>query len=114
MPGSFFDSVPRGADAYLLKTVLHNWDDARATQILRNCRAAMDPGHRLLVADFLDEPEPRCTLVPFMDITGMMVFGGRERSPQAMAWLFADAGFRFGRVLPLPGCRAIFEGVAVA
>jgi hypothetical protein len=112
--GSFFESVPKGADAYLLKTVVHNWDDRRALQILRNCRAAMQPGHRLLVADFLDGPEQPSTLVPFMDITGLMVFGGRERTPEAMAKLFASAGFRFDRVLPIPGSQAVFEGIAVA
>jgi hypothetical protein len=44
----------------------------------------------------------------------MMVFGGRERTPEAMSKLFGQAGFRAGRVVPIPGCQAIFEGVAVA
>jgi hypothetical protein len=112
--GSFFETVPRGADAYILKTVLHNWEDHHALQILKNCRAAMDPGHRLLVSDFLDGPDVPSTLVPFMDLAGMMVFGGRERTPEAMSKLFGQAGFRAGRVVPIPGCQAIFEGVAVA
>lgn len=113
VPGSFLDSVPRGADAYLLKTVLHNWDDERAGRILANVRAAMDPGHRLLVADFLDEPDHLSTLVPYMDLAGMMMYNaGRERSPADMERLFTAAGFRLGRVVPLPGCQAIFEGVA--
>lgn len=112
--GSFFEAIPRGADAYLLKTVLHNWDDADAVRILQQCRGAMEPGHRLVVADFLDEPDPISTLVPYMDIAGMMIFSGRERSPTAVARLFEQAGFRFGRTIPLPGCQAIFEGVAVA
>lgn len=111
--GSFLEAVPRGADAYILKTVLHNWDDDRAGRILKNVRAAMDPGHRLLVADFLDEADHLSTLVPFMDFAGMMVYNaGRERSPGDMERLFANAGFRLGRVIPLPGCQAIFEGVA--
>mgnify|MGYP000969841640 CR=1 FL=1 len=113
-PGSFFEKVPRGADAYLLKTVLHNWDDARAAEILRNCRAAMDPGHRLIVEDFLHEDDAINTLVPYMDLAGMLLFSGRERDPEAMGKLFHETGFRLGRVIPLPGGQALFEGVAVA
>ena len=45
--GSFFDSVPAGGDTYMMKTVIHDWDDARAATILRNCRAAMEPGSKL-------------------------------------------------------------------
>ena len=112
--GSFFESIPRGADAYVLKTVLHNWEDHDALKILRNCRAAMDPGHKLLVSDFLDAPDTLSTLVPYMDIAGMMVFSGRERTPEKMSKLFDQTGFKLGRVLPRPGCQAIFEGVAVA
>lgn len=113
-PGSFFETIPRGADAYLLKTVLHNWPDEDALKILRNVRAAMDPGHRLLVADFLVEHDPINTLVPFMDIAGMMIFGGRERSPAVLSEMFTATGFRLGRVIELPGRQAVFEGIALS
>ncbi|MEI8254336.1 MAG: methyltransferase [Deltaproteobacteria bacterium] len=112
--GSFFDTVPRGCDAYVIKMVLHNWNDENALRILRNCRAAMDPGQRLLIPDFLDEGEPFSTLVPFMDMAGLMVFGGgRERSPTVLAGLLEQTGFRFGRTWPLPGVQAVFEAIAV-
>ncbi len=111
--GSFFDSIPHGADAYILKTVLHNWNDANAKKILRNCRAVMNPGQRLLVPDFLDVPDPVINLVPYMDIAGMMVYSGRERPPEVLAGLFKETGFKFGRTMPLPGCQAVFEGIAV-
>lgn len=113
VPGSFFESIPRGADAYVLKTVVHNWDDPDALRILKNVRAAMDPGNRLVVADFLNAHDPVTTLVPFMDMAGMMMFSGRERTPEAMGRLFEQAGFRLRRVIELPGRQAIFEGVAV-
>lgn len=112
-PGSFFDRVPRGADAYLLKTVLHNWDDERALKILRNCRAAMDPGHRLIVPDFLVVPDAFAPLVPYMDLAGMMIFSGRERSVEQLKRMFAETGFRYTRMMPLPGVQAVYEGVAV-
>ena len=111
--GSFFESVPRGADAYVIKTVLHNWKDPEALRILKNCRAAMDPGHRLIVPDFHVTPDAITTLVPFMDIAGLLIYGGRERSPEVMERLFTEAGFRFGRVWPLPGAQIVFEGIAV-
>lgn len=114
LPGSFFESVPRGYDAYVLKTVLHNWNDDNALKILRACRAAMNPGQRLLIPDFLDEGEPFSTLVPFMDMAGLMVFGGgRERSPQKLAGMLDATGYRFGRMWPLPGVQAVFEAIAV-
>ncbi len=113
VPGSFFDSVPRGADCYLIKTVLHNWEDAEVFKILRNCRAAMEPGQRLLVPDFLVMPDAFSTLVPFMDMAGLMIYCGRERSPERLAEMFTDTGLRMGRMVPLPGVQAVFEAVAV-
>jgi hypothetical protein len=115
IPGSFFEAVPRGYDAYILKTVIHNWDDVNALRILRNCRAAMDPGQRLLVPEFMvDEGDAFSTLVPFMDIAGLMVFGGgRERSPEVLAGFFEQTGFRMGRTWPLPGVQAVFEAIAI-
>lgn len=111
--GSFFDSVPRGADCYLLKTVLHNWEDPEALKLLRNCRAAMEPGQPLLVPDFLVVPDAFSTLVPFMDMAGLMIYRGRERSPEKLAGMFAETGFRMGRTAYLPGVQAVFEAVAV-
>ena len=113
VPGSFFDSVPRGADCYLIKTVLHNWEDQEVLQILRNCRAAMEPGQRLLVPDFLVVPEAFSTLVPFMDMAGLMIYSGRERSPEKLAGMFAQTGLKMGRMAPLPGVQAVFEAIAV-
>lgn len=113
-PGSFFGTIPRGADAYILKTVLHNWNDDNAEKILRNVRLAMDPGHRLLVADFVGGPNALSTLIPYMDMAGMLIYSGRERSEKQMSQLFERNGFRFCRLIPLPACQAIFEGVAVA
>jgi hypothetical protein len=111
--GSFFDTVPRGADCYLIKTVLHNWEDPEVYRILKNCRAAMDPGQRLLVPDFLVLKDAFSTLVPFMDMTGLMIFCGRERSQEKLAGMFAESGFKMGRMAPLPGVQAVFEAIAV-
>jgi hypothetical protein len=112
VPGSFMESVPRGADAYLLRLVLHNWDDARALHILRTCRAAMEPGQRLVVVEFVYEPDTIGTLVPYMDIEALALFGARERSPADMAKLFEQAGFRDFRLVRLPAGQGLYEGIA--
>jgi 2-polyprenyl-3-methyl-5-hydroxy-6-metoxy-1,4-benzoquinol methylase len=111
--GSFFDKVPTGADAYIIKTVLHNWNDENAKKILINCREAMQPGNRLLVADFLHSADAISTLVPFMDYAGMMIYSGREREPQYLDRLFKETGFKRNRTFELPGRQAVFEAIAI-
>jgi hypothetical protein len=73
----------------------------------------MDPGQRLLVPDFLVHDDAFSTLVPFMDMAGLMLYCGRERSPDKLASMFAQTGFKMGRVTPLPGVQAVFEAIAV-
>jgi len=93
--------------------VLHNWDDERVLTVLRHCRAAMDPGHKLIVVDFIAADDAISTLVPAMDLLNMVIFeDGRERTVDELGSLYAAAGFRLGRVVPIPGCQAIVEGVA--
>jgi hypothetical protein len=113
VPGSFFDSVPRGADCYVLKTVLHNWEDAEASKILRNCRAAMEPNQRLILAELDVREDALSPLVPFMDIMGLMIFCGRERSREKLAGMLLETGFRMGRATPLPGLQIVYEVLAV-
>lgn len=111
--GSFFDAVPAGCDVYLLKNILHDWDDERALRILANCRRAMQPGHRLLVVEALVEEDTTRDIGPLSDLQMMVVCGGRERGAGEYARLFAGAGFRPGRVVPTPGPMSVVEGIAV-
>jgi hypothetical protein len=113
--GSFFDegSVPKGADVYMLKHILHDWDDERCVAILRNCRAAMEPGARLLVIEALveDATEDYGALA---DLHMMVVCcDGRERARSEYEKLLALAGFRLDRVLEAPTPVAILDAVAV-
>lgn len=85
--GSFFDSVPVGADLYLLKHVLHNWDDAACLTLLGHCRRALGEGGRLLVLENLQAS-------PLMDMHMLVVLGGRERSLAQYQELLAGAGLR--------------------
>lgn len=112
VPGSFFTTpLPAGADAYLLKNILHDWDDARCLQILRNVRAACDSGTRLLVCDLILEPTD-AGFGALADVHMMTVADeGRERSRDEFERLFTAAGFRLARVFDNP-LAAVLEGIA--
>ena len=113
--GSFFDvgSVPRGADTYVLKNVLHDWDDERCIAILQNCRAAMDRGGRLLVIEAL--VEEGCEDYGALADLHMMIVccDGRERGRAEYEKLLVTSGFRLERVMEAPTPVAILEAIAV-
>lgn len=112
-PGNFFDRVPSGADLYLLKNVLHDWDDERSLKILRTVRNAMQPGQRVLIVEaFIDRSRPD-PMAAGADIQMMMVCGeGRERSEQDFRSLLERSGFTPGRAFPHP-VVSLIEGTAV-
>jgi hypothetical protein len=110
--GSIFSDVPAGADAYVLKNVLHDWDDARSLQILGVVRKAMQPGARLIICETLTERNDADSLGCLADVHMMMVCSdGRERGRDDYARLLEASGFRAGRVLAGPTVSVI-EGVA--
>lgn len=113
VPGSFFDVVPKGADAYMMKNILHDWDDARSTKILKNVRAAMEPGQKLLVVEAIVEAD--CDdFGALSDVQMMIVCGeGRERSRADFERLYAASGFRLERVVRTPTFMNVVEGVAI-
>lgn len=113
VPGSFFNAVPSGADVYVLKTVLHDWDDERSMRILRVVRSAMAPGARLAIVAFIVEAD--CDHYGVMiDMHMMLVCGeGRERSRGDFERLLQATGFRMQRVLITSTGMGIIEGVAV-
>jgi hypothetical protein len=98
--GDFFAGVPAGGDAYLLKAVLHDWEDDDAGRLLRTCRSAMgDDAVLLLVERLLGEgADPRGTA--FSDLNMLVAPGGRERDRAEYAGLLDAAGLRLARVVP--------------
>jgi O-methyltransferase domain/Dimerisation domain len=107
--GDFFDTIPGEADGYLLKHVLHDWDDKNAVRILTNVREAMPAHARLLSVEFVLTPGSGPDLPVFLDLV-MLAYGGRERTEAEFAGLFQQAGLRLDRVIPLaPGAPAIVE-----
>jgi O-methyltransferase domain/Dimerisation domain len=115
--GDFFASVPDGADAYVLKQILHDWADEPATAILRSCRAAMGPHARLLILErMLPERATPADLAPLLvDILMLVATGGRERTEREFRELLAAADLELlsvSEVLPPFGYRVIEAAVA--
>jgi SAM-dependent methyltransferase len=116
--GDFFQAVPAGADAYLLKSIIHDWDDARSATILRNCHRAMAPnGKLLLVEPLLPERitnSPMSQFVAGSDVNMMVLLGGRERTEQDFRALLESAGFRLSRIVSIDGTSmSVLESVRV-
>jgi hypothetical protein len=110
--GSFLESVPRRGDVYVLKHILHNWDDASSVTILRNCRAAMGPSAKVLVLEnALPEQDVRgADALVMLDVHMMAVLGGRERTVSEYRALFEAAGLRFTRCIETrEGAPSILE-----
>jgi hypothetical protein len=107
--GSFFEAVPEGGDAYLLKYVLHDWADEEAVAVLRACRRACGPGAALLVIERVVPPPNEGWNVKFSDLNMLVGPGGRERTREEFAELFAAAGFRFVGVTAA-GALSVVQG----
>lgn len=116
LPGDFFEFVPEGYDAYLLKFVIHDWDDAQAGCILGNCRRAATPATRLIL---LERVVPECLgtsladqAVIRTDLT-MMTVGGKERTAAQYQALLAASGWSLARVLRAGTEISVLEATAV-
>jgi hypothetical protein len=112
--GSFFDGVPTGADAYLLKHVIHDWNDERATAILKSVRAAMPSNGKLLIVEGIYPPRIDRSLesrgAAANDVNMLVCTGGRQRSEQEFRELYAASGFELTRVVPTPARVCVIEG----
>ncbi|MBS1930615.1 MAG: methyltransferase [Bacteroidetes bacterium] len=98
--GSFFDFVPKGNDAYIMKMVLHDWNDEQCVLILNNCSQAMHAGSRLLVFEAVIPEGNTAHPGKFMDINMLTMTGGRERTEKEFTELFSKAGLKLHRVIP--------------
>jgi SAM-dependent methyltransferase len=113
--GDFFESVPAGADAYVIKHVIHDWDDEQATTILRNIRRAMKPGARLLLAEGVYPHRIDASLpsrgAAANDVNMLVVTGGRQRSEEEFRALYDAAGFALEKIIPTASPLCLVEGV---
>ena len=102
--GDFFDTVPRGFDAYMLKSCLHDWHDTKAVEILQRCRDAMPDHGRVLIVEIVLAPgRPIGHPHRLIDLEMMVTLGGKERSEQEFAALLGQAGLRLTAVTPIAG-----------
>src|SRR5258706_2785024 len=112
-PCNFFEHVPPGCKAYLMKSVIHDWDDDQSRIILANCRRAIPDDGVLLLARW----DLRVETVPsngkFIDIAMLLLTGGRERSEDEDRELLASTGFRLNRVVPTAAQMAVTEAFPV-
>jgi hypothetical protein len=111
--GDFFAELPQGMDGQILKSVIHDWDDADSLLILKNCRRAIQPQGKLLLVEFVipvgNTPHPG----KLSDINMLVALGGQERTEAQFRTLLSDAGFRLTRIIPIQTGRSIIEAVPV-
>ncbi len=98
--GDFLQSVPEGADTYILSSILHNWDDETATTILRNCRRAMNASGRILILDYLLELDSK-PYANLLDLHMLVMHGGQERTREEFLNIITAAGLRLERTTPM-------------
>jgi hypothetical protein len=111
LAGDFFASVPE-ADLYLLKSILHDWDDEQAVRILKNCQRAMRPGGRVVVIEMLLEEIGEPGWAPLSDLNMMVLLTGRERTLAEYGSLLKEAGLRIAKSTPIRSPMAVIEAVA--
>jgi hypothetical protein len=111
--GDFFTAVPAGGDLYLLKQILHDWNDEECRAILRAVRAAMEPGARLAVVERLLPERPRPHNAFALDVIMLMWTTGRERRLSEYVAMLEECGFAFDRVTENPDGMSVLEVLAV-
>jgi hypothetical protein len=112
--GDFFEAVPADGDAYLLKYILHDWNDERAAAILTTVRRATGPNSRLIVIERLVPEDGTPALdTAMLDVAMLVVTGGRERTASEFRELFDRTGFRLTRVVPTASPFSLIEGEPV-
>ncbi len=108
--GDFFSSVPAGADAYLMRHVIHDWQDEQAGAILRNCREAMANDGRVLVVETVIPPGSQPCFGKWLDLM-MLTVGGRERTEAQYRRLFSKAGLELSCIVPTAHEVSVIEGI---
>ena len=113
--GSFFDSIPGGADGYVLKSVIHAWNAEQSAAILCNCRRAMPRHGRLLLVERIMparlEATPRHHAIAQADLMMLLGSGGRERTEAEFRTLLESCGFRTTRIVATALEYSVIEGV---
>ena len=108
--GDFFESVPSGADTYLFRHIIHDWNDEQSVQILNNCRKVIPKNGRLLIVEAVVPVGNEPSLAKDFDIVMLVLPGGIERTEEEYRLLFKQAGFRLSSITPTTSVVSVVEG----
>jgi 16S rRNA G1207 methylase RsmC len=111
--GDFFKEVPAGGDAYVMKWIIHDWEDEKAIRILKNCRSQMKPEGRLIIVDCVVPDNDAPDFSKTFDLNMLVMTGGKERTAAEFDQLLAAAGFKLLRVIPTDVPTSIVEAQPV-
>jgi len=111
--GDFFKAVPAGGDAYIMKHIIHDWDDEKAATILRNIRDVLPRGGRVILIESVIPAGNEPGLGKIIDLEMLVMPGGKERTEQEFRDLFARAGFTLTRVVPTGSPLSVVEAKLV-
>lgn len=112
--GDFFKEIPVEADIYLLKFIIHDWNDEQSETILKNLAKSAKPGAKvLLVESVVEEDDNAPSMSKIMDLNMLVMTGGKERTRKEYAELFEKTGFRLTNVIPTPSPMQIVEAIRV-
>jgi cyclopropane fatty-acyl-phospholipid synthase-like methyltransferase len=109
--GDFFKGVPEGADAIVMKHIIHDWDDARAIALLKNCHAALPKNGKVILLEAVVPEGDEPSFSKVLDLEMLAATGGLERTEKQYRKLFEDAGFRLTRVLETKSPLNVVEAV---
>ena len=111
--GNMFESIPPGADAYIMKRITHDWSDELCGKILSGCRAGIREGGKLIVVDAVVPADNGFSPAKVMDLTMMLFSGGKERTEDEFRTLFEASGWRLNRIIPTASQLAVLEGLPI-
>lgn len=112
MTGDFFKAVPEGGDAYVMKHIIHDWDDEKALKILGNIKRAMRPGGRVILLESVLTPSNQPDFGKLIDLEMLVMPGGRERTADEFRALFERAGFVVTHIVPTKSPLSVIEARA--
>ena len=107
--GDFFQSVPSGGDAYILKWIIHDWNDEKSVTILKNCHQAMAEGSKLLLVEAVVPRGSEPHFSKFVDLNMLVMTGGCERTEDEYRKLLASAGFKLTKIIPTASPMSVIE-----
>lgn len=111
--GNFFESAPAGGDAYMMKHIIHDWNDEECVTILKHCRKGISSGGKLLVIEMVVPTGNEPSLSKLLDLQMLAVLPGCERTEAEYSTLFSEAGFKLTKIVPTMSPYSVIEGVAI-